>query len=85
MSDFWSGKYVKAKKDYNCIYCGELIPKSEKHYHGTGVWMGDWQNWRMHNECIDDHDKNGDPDGYIHPGEAKRPKALNHEKREQQG
>jgi hypothetical protein len=45
--------YPKANKEHKCIWCGEGILKGEVHYQFKGKWEGEWQNWRMHKECID--------------------------------
>jgi hypothetical protein len=60
MSDFFNYAHPVARKDYRCAWCGESIPKGEKHVYGTGVWEGDWQNWRMHSECNEDAEKDDD-------------------------
>lgn len=52
MSDFGSSTRPVARKNYRCLWCGEHILKKEKHYHYSGKWEGDFQDWRMHNECI---------------------------------
>jgi len=52
MSDLFNYVYRKAAKDHRCERCGGAIPKGEIHIQGTGMWEGDWQNWRMHNECF---------------------------------
>jgi hypothetical protein len=51
MSDFGEGKFVIGRKDHMCIGCMGKIAKGERHYHYTGVWEGDWQNWRLHTRC----------------------------------
>ncbi len=43
----------KARKEYKCHWCSEIILKHEKHYHLKGHWQGDWQDWRMHTLCYD--------------------------------
>ena len=53
MSDFGNYQYPKAAKDHRCEWCGETIPKGEVHAKYTGMWEGDFQNWRMHQECYD--------------------------------
>lgn len=60
MSDFGRDTRPVARKDYRCEWCGQQIPKGEKHYHYVGVWEGDWQNWRMHSECFELASANGD-------------------------
>src|ERR1035437_6389755 len=51
MSDFINTTTPYGRKDYHCEWCGEKIPKGERHVHFVGIWEGDWQNWRMHDEC----------------------------------
>lgn len=51
MSDFGETTKVVGRKDYRCEWCGENIPKGEAHRHYGGMWEGNWQNWRMHEEC----------------------------------
>ncbi len=59
MNDFGEGKFVKGSKPYQCEACGAQIPIGEKHWHQTGMWEGDWQDWRAHKECYDDWSTNG--------------------------
>lgn len=66
-----------ARKEYKCIYCGEKILKGEKHCKATGAWEGDLQDWRMHNECNEAHEKEnrqGCGDGGIDAYASRRPK-----------
>lgn len=73
MSDFGNSSWPVGRKDYKREWCGEPIPKGEKHYHYVGVWEGDWQNWRMHQECQEDADQSeADVDGFS-PFEHERP------------
>jgi hypothetical protein len=51
MSDFGRSSHPKARKDHRCEWCGQSIPRGEVHYLFVGVWEGEWQNWRMHEEC----------------------------------
>ena len=41
----------KARKDYRCIWCNELIPKGLKHVHEVSRYDG-LQDHRWHEECI---------------------------------
>lgn len=76
MSDFYNTTTPRGRKDYRCEWCGEPIPKGEKHYHYVGVWEGDWQNWRMHSEChTDANDSEELQDGFT-PYEHERPKVT---------
>ncbi len=74
MSDFFNYTYPKAAKDYRCEWCGETILKGEKHTHGSGAWEGDWQNWRMHNECFEIGLLNEEITDGFSPFENERPK-----------
>lgn len=67
-----------ARRDYRCIYCGQCIPKGEKHSKASGAWEGDFQDWRMHNECLKQHDedsRDNQDGGLIYPGAGVRPSA----------
>jgi hypothetical protein len=75
MSDFGETIELIGRKDHRCIACYEPIPKGESHKYFHGKWSGDWQDWRMHNECynaMDDDDLN---DGFC-PGEHPRPEVI---------
>lgn len=74
MSDL--GGYTKpiAQKKHRCIWCGDAIPKGEKHQHCKGKWEGDWQDWRMHAECFAAFQKvTGNEGGFIDPYVNERP------------
>lgn len=73
MSDFGNHTTPKAAKDYRCEWCGEAIPKGEKHQHYVGVWDGEWQNWRMHDECYEDATDNDELQDGFSPFEHERP------------
>lgn len=67
----------KARKEYQCVYCGEKILKGEAYSRASGSWDGDLQDWKMHNECLSQHDKENKEeggDGTIFGGE--RPTAI---------
>ena len=51
MSDFGNEKQVRLRKDKSCAWCGQTMHKGETVYHFKGMWQGDWQDWKMHNEC----------------------------------
>jgi hypothetical protein len=52
MSDFGEGRTVKAGKQHQCIWCYEHVMVNEYHHHYKGMWEGDWQDWRMHLDCL---------------------------------
>lgn len=39
------------RKEHKCIWCGEVIAMKEKHVVVTGIYEGDFQTGRYHNEC----------------------------------
>lgn len=73
MSDFGNVRHPKAAKNHRCEWCGEPIPKGEVHFQFTGVWEGDWQNWRMHDECNDSASMNDELCEGFSPYENERP------------
>lgn len=79
MSDFFNYTHPKAAKDHRCEWCGETIPNGDIHTRGSGVWEGDWQNWRMHNECFDVGALNDEITDGFSPFENERPKAVGRE------
>lgn len=72
--DFGTHRWPVAAKNHHCEWCGEPITKGTPHYYFTGVWKGEWQNWRMHTECHEAADKSDDAliDGFS-PYENPRP------------
>jgi hypothetical protein len=57
--DFGEGKRVVGRKGHRCAACCALIPRGERHYHYSGMYGGDWQNWRMHEECYAAYEADG--------------------------
>jgi len=51
MSDFGDGKWIVGRKPHRCDACYGPIPEGERHFNYRGMWEGEWQNWRMHEEC----------------------------------
>jgi hypothetical protein len=41
----------KARKQYNCIWCGEAIAIREVHVKMAGVYDGEFQTNRFHYDC----------------------------------
>lgn len=52
---FSSDRHPVARKRHGCAWCHEWIDVGERHYHYTGKWEGEFQDWRMHEECADSH------------------------------
>ena len=57
MSDFGETISPVAAKDHRCEWCAGPIPKGEKHKQYKGIYDGEWQNWRMHDECYEAQQK----------------------------
>lgn len=77
MSDFGETFSPVAAKEHRCIWCYWRIPKGEKHKLYKGVYDGEWQNWRMHNECYEEQqDQARDGDTEFTPGCANPPERI---------
>lgn len=76
MSDFSNYTIPVARHPHRCEYCFESIPKGEKHRKFSGVFEGEFQNWRMHTECYDAWAASDEE--YFDPGENERPIKINH-------
>lgn len=57
MSDFGDGQIVRARKNHSCEWCHSSIVVGERHFRFCGKWQGEFQDWRMHNECEDAHSR----------------------------
>jgi predicted nucleic acid-binding Zn-ribbon protein len=77
MSDFGDWTEPVASKDHQCIWCGGLIPKGEKHHLYKGMYDGEWQNNRWHDECNEDYHASQSPyyDEFT-PYEADKPERV---------
>lgn len=74
MSDFGESKRVMSFQQRRCDYCYGPIPEREKHWSWKGRFDGEWQSWRMHDECMTDYSDHGD--GEFFPGDAPWPKRI---------
>jgi len=54
---FGEGCYPVAKKAHRCIWCNDLIVIGERHFKYVGEWEGEFQNWRMHEDCMNAHQR----------------------------
>jgi hypothetical protein len=57
VSDFGEGRTVSARKRHSCEWCHSPIVMGERHFRFSGKWQGDFQDWRMHFECQDAHQR----------------------------
>ena len=73
MTDFGDMRYPVGRKDHRCEWCGETIAKGEKHAHFVGKWEGEFQNWRMHFDCLN-FNEDDIAEGFT-PFEGSRPEA----------
>lgn len=48
-----SAKHVVGKKEYSCVWCGEIIKVKEKHLKRFYKMEGEAKSDRMHLECED--------------------------------
>ncbi len=74
MTDFGEATHPKAAKEHRCIWCGEAIPKGERHAHYVGKWQGEFQDWRMHSECYEDSADSWELEAGFAPYEHDRPR-----------
>jgi len=44
-------KFPKARKEHQCIWCGEGILAGEKYCHEKSIYEGDFQDHKWHLEC----------------------------------
>ena len=73
MTDFGNSRVHAGYKDHRCEWCGQSIPKGETFVHFVGKWDGEFQDWRMHQECYEDSSMNDElADGFM-PYEHERP------------
>lgn len=78
MSDFGKSFRPIGRKGYRCEYCYGPIPQGERHHHYQGVYDGEWQNWRMHDECWDAYQTDARYDGNYEftPGDSEVPERV---------
>lgn len=55
MSDYHLFSLVvrKARKEHDCIWCSEAIPKGTAYKHEQSIYDGSFQNQHWHPECLD--------------------------------
>ena len=69
--DFGSLVWVTGRKRHRCELCYGRIPRGERHAQFKGMYEGYWQNWRMHEECYNSYDADGEWE--FVPGDAPVP------------
>lgn len=57
MSDFGESRIVRARQDFTCAWCNDPIRIGEYHCRFTGKWQGEFQDWRMHSDCAEAHQR----------------------------
>ena len=62
----------RARKEYVCTWCGEVIPKGGHAYYRTGKYQGEWMKERYHIDCFGAMRKMDLCDEFT-PGENSRP------------
>lgn len=62
MSDVGTYRQTIARKAYRCKGCFGPIGVKERHWHFHGKYMGEWQNIRLHAECME---AVGDEEGWF--------------------
>ena len=61
MGDFFNAvENRKAKKPHKCSYCGEAINSGDTYCFQKGNYDGEWFESKMHPECMDDLNENGE-------------------------
>jgi len=83
---FGDTKRPVAAKRHVCVWCSGPIPQGEKHVLYVGEWQGEFQNWRMHEECYQDASDNDYLNEGFMDGDGEMPervKALAQAEREQ--
>lgn len=73
MSDFGVSMTPVARREHRCEWCGQKILVGEKHFKFSGVWEGEFQNWRMHTECEEARSKEDEYGDGFSPFENDRP------------
>ena len=69
-------KFVKARKDHRCTWCGETISKGENYWKWTGV-IDAWTTSRVHPECLEPLDEEcADNGGEYNPFHGERPEPV---------
>jgi len=61
-----------ARKEHRCVHCWTPIVVGERHKKYAGIWEGDFQDWRVHTDCLPALDTCKDSDGGLCEEKHKR-------------
>jgi len=50
---FYNATTVKGRKDHRCCECLRTIAKGERHQYVSGLWDGDFSQYRTCQDCLD--------------------------------
>lgn len=64
VTDFGVDRNPVAKKNHVCEWCRTFVLIGERYYRYRGKWEGEFQDWAMHLDCVEAHQKETD-DGEI--------------------
>lgn len=84
MSDFGETFHPTGRKNHRCELCWGPIPKGERHAQYRGMFGGEWQNWRAHEECLEEYDREYAGEEFM-PGEWPMPEAVRQRLEQTQG
>ena len=56
-ASFGQARTPRARKPHYCAWCHVTIEVGERHFYFFGRWEGELQDWRMHLECEDAHQR----------------------------
>jgi len=76
MAYFGKMLWPVARKEHRCEACWGPIPKGERHAQANGMWGGEFQHWRMHEECYADFHAENPFGGEFAPGDAPVPERI---------
>lgn len=54
---FGEGRHPRARKVHYCVWCHTDIGIGERYFYFFGEWDGELQDWRMHADCEDAHQR----------------------------
>lgn len=79
MSDFFNPPKLRiASKPHRCDYCGQRIDFAEEYEFQSGRYGGGWFNSKMHIECAEDSQVNGDGEYLRYSNERPIREGANH-------